>query len=110
MNAWHGIGRLDEFVEDEPRGIQIQGVPIAVFRVGAEIFALHDLCTHQTALLSEGFVEDGCVECPLHQGWFDLRTGEARKAPCVTPVQVYPVRIMADERVEVQLLPQTVAS
>ncbi len=110
MSAWHGIGKLDEFVEDEPRSIQVEGVPIAVFRVGAEIFALHDLCTHQTALLSEGFVEDGCVECPLHQGCFDLRTGAARKAPCVTPVQVYPVRIAGGDGVEIQLLPQTAAS
>ena len=51
---------------------------IAVFRMGEEIFALHDLCTHGHARLSEGFVENGCVECPLHQGLVDIRTGAPR--------------------------------
>ncbi|WP_206996380.1 anthranilate 1,2-dioxygenase ferredoxin subunit AndAb [Trinickia mobilis] len=104
MSTWHDIGALDDFVEDEPSAVSADGVSIAIFRMGDELFALHDLCTHETAPLSEGFVEDGCVECPLHQGLFDLRTGEARKAPCEKPVQTYPIRIAAG-RVEVQVMP-----
>ncbi len=102
MSAWHDVGAADEFVEDEPRAVLAAGIPIAVFRVGDELFALHDLCTHETAPLSEGFVENGCVECPLHQGLFDLRTGEARKEPCTEAVKTYPLRIM-DGRVEIQV-------
>lgn len=109
MSNWHDVGGTDEFVEDEPRAVDAAGVSIAVFRVGEELFALHDLCTHERVPLSEGFVEDGCVECPLHQGLFDLRTGEPRKAPCVTPVQTYPVRV-ADGRVQIQVLPPMVAA
>jgi anthranilate 1,2-dioxygenase ferredoxin subunit len=59
-------------------------------------------CTHERVPLSEGFVENGCVECPLHQGLFDIRTGQARKAPCVTPVRTYPLRIV-DGRVEINV-------
>ncbi len=102
MSAWHDVGAADEFVEDEPRAVLAAGIPIAVFRVGDELFALHDLCTHETAPLSEGFVENGCVECPLHQGLFDLRTGEARKEPCIEAVKTYPLRVM-DGRVEIQV-------
>jgi 3-phenylpropionate/trans-cinnamate dioxygenase ferredoxin subunit len=50
------------------------------------------VCTHQYALLSEGYVEDGCIECPLHQGRFDLKTGAALGAPVTEPVRVYRVR------------------
>ena len=102
MSDWHDVGGADDFVEDEPKAAVAGGVAVALFRLGDEIFALRDLCTHATAKLSEGFVEDGCVECPLHQGLFDLRTGEARKEPCVQAVQVFPVRLSSG-RVEVQV-------
>lgn len=109
MSHWHDVGGADDFIEDEPHAVVAAGVAIAVFRVGDDVFALHDLCTHERVPLSEGFVEDGCVECPLHQGLFDLRTGEARKAPCVTPVQTYPVQVR-DGRVLIQVLPPLVAA
>lgn len=109
MSTWHDVGSPDEFVEDEPHAVVAAGVKIAVFRVGEELFALHDLCTHENVPLSEGFVEDGCVECPLHQGLFDLRNGEARKEPCVEAVQTYPVRLL-DGRVQVQVLPLLTAA
>ena len=100
MSTWHEVGPVDSFEEDEPHGVVTGGVGIAIFRVGDEFFALRDMCTHEVAPLSEGFVEDDCVECPLHQGMFDLRTGEPRKEPCVEPVQTYPVRVI-DGQVEV---------
>jgi nitrite reductase/ring-hydroxylating ferredoxin subunit len=109
MTTWHDVGHPDDFMEDEPRAVVAAGLQIAVFRVGEELFALHDLCTHEKVPLSEGFVEDGCVECPLHQGLFDLRTGEARKEPCVDAVQTYPVRVL-EGRVEVQVLPRLMAA
>lgn len=78
--------------EDEVAAAQAGGIPLALFRKGDRFFALHDLCTHGQALLSEGFVEDGCIECPLHQGLFDIETGEPRSAPVTTAVRSYPVR------------------
>jgi anthranilate 1,2-dioxygenase ferredoxin component len=96
-HTWHEVGAVDEFDEEEPRGVIAGGIAIAVFQVGDEFFALRDLCTHEVAPLSEGFIEDGCVECPLHQGMFDLRTGEAVKEPCIEPVQTYPVRVVGDQ-------------
>ena len=104
MTTWHDIGTPDQFIEDEPKAVVAGDASIAVFRVGDELFALHNLCTHAHALLSDGFVEDGCVECPLHQGTFDLRTGEARKEPCTRDVQTFHVREL-DGRVQVQVLP-----
>jgi nitrite reductase/ring-hydroxylating ferredoxin subunit len=101
MSTWQDVGATEEFQDDEPRAVTVAGEPVAVVRTGGAFFAVHDICTHEVARLSEGFVEDGCIECPLHQGLFDLRTGAARKAPCVTPVRVYGTRVQAG-RVEVQ--------
>jgi nitrite reductase/ring-hydroxylating ferredoxin subunit len=44
-------------------------------------------------LLSDGFVEDGCIECPLHQGKFDVKTGAALCAPVTAPVRTYKVQV-----------------
>jgi anthranilate 1,2-dioxygenase ferredoxin component len=93
MTQWHAVGSADDFVEGEPAAVVAGQKPVVVFRLGEELFALHDLCTHGHARLSEGFAEDGCVECPLHQGLIDIRTGAPRCAPVTEPIQTYPVRI-----------------
>lgn len=99
---WHALGALDEFTEDEPAARVVGNKPVAVFRIGESIYAMHDLCTHGHARLSEGYVEDGCVECPLHQGLIDIRTGAPRCAPVTEPVRTYPIRIV-DGQVEIHV-------
>ncbi|MDR5776488.1 MULTISPECIES: anthranilate 1,2-dioxygenase ferredoxin subunit AndAb [unclassified Caballeronia] len=101
-NEWQVIGTLEDFTEGEPSAVVACDKPIAVFRMGDEVFALHDLCTHGHARLSEGFVEDGCVECPLHQGLFDIRTGAPQCAPVTEAVRSYPIRIV-DGQVEIHV-------
>jgi 3-phenylpropionate/trans-cinnamate dioxygenase ferredoxin subunit len=54
---------------------------VAVFNDDGRFYALNDTCTHAAASLSEGWVADGAVECPLHGGTFDLRTGAALSMP-----------------------------
>jgi 3-phenylpropionate/trans-cinnamate dioxygenase ferredoxin subunit len=44
-------------------------------------WALNDTCTHADAPLSEGWVEEGCVECPVHSSKFNLRTGKVLGLP-----------------------------
>ncbi|WP_051342352.1 bifunctional 3-phenylpropionate/cinnamic acid dioxygenase ferredoxin subunit [Pseudonocardia spinosispora] len=81
-------------VADIPDGeaVVVQGeVPIAVFHVDGELFAIDDTCSHQKASLSEGWVEDCKVECPLHAACFDLRTGMPSGPPAKMAVRTYPV-------------------
>jgi 3-phenylpropionate/trans-cinnamate dioxygenase ferredoxin subunit len=65
---------------------------VAVFNEGEEYFALDDTCTHETASLAEGWVEDGCVECPLHAAKFCLGDGSVQSMPAT--VDVYPHRVI----------------
>ena len=102
MAEWHRVGTVDDFTEEEPVAVVAGNKPVAMFRLGEDVFALHDLCTHGHARLSEGFVENGCVECPLHQGLVDIRTGAPKCAPIVEAVRAYPVRVV-DGQVEVQV-------
>ena len=68
-------------------------VPVAVFNADGELFAIDDTCTHQDASLSEGWLEDCLIECPLHEASFDLRTGQAYRPPAKRPVRTYGVEV-----------------
>jgi len=69
---------------------------LALYLVDGEVFATADLCTHGGARLSEGYLENYLIECPLHQGLFDIRTGAVAAAPCKRPVRIFPVRLDGD--------------
>lgn len=58
-----------------------------------EVFAADNLCTHGNAQLCDGFVESHEIECPPHQGRFDLRTSDATLAPCTEAIKVWPVKV-----------------
>lgn len=63
--------------------------PIAVFHTTEGLFAVDDTCTHQDTSLSDGWVEDCTVECPLHEACFDLRTGMPSGPPAKLPVRTH---------------------
>ena len=97
---WHDVGEPEDFPDGAIWPVIAAGMPIAVFRQGEALHALHDLCTHGNARLSDGYVENGCIECPLHQGLFDICTGETRGGPVTEAVRSFPVQVRAG-RVEV---------
>ena len=75
--------------------IELEGrAPLAVFNVGDDFFVTDDICTHGEASLCDGELDGHEVECPYHQGAFDIRTGKALSAPCTVPLRVYPVRLV----------------
>lgn len=99
---WHAAAALSDVKEGEPLGIEIAGQHVALYRVADEYYATGNICTHAEALLSDGML-DGCeIECPLHMGRFDIRTGEALTSPVEVDIPIYPVRISGD-RIEVCL-------
>ena len=78
-------------------GASVEGRSLALYLVEGEVFATDDLCTHGAARLSEGYLDGDLIECPLHQGQFNVRDGSAVSSPCVEPVKSYPVRVEAGE-------------
>ncbi|BAI74450.1 rieske (2Fe-2S) domain protein (plasmid) [Azospirillum sp. B510] len=72
---------------------QAGGRRIALYAVEGEYFATSDVCTHGQAFLSDGYLDGHLIECPLHQGLFDVRTGAAAGAPCTVPVRSFPVKV-----------------
>lgn len=93
---WVRAARLDGVCEEEPIAVVVEGLEIALFREGDRVFALADRCTHGNASLSEGYVENGCIECPLHQALFDLATGEVRRGPADENVRSFEIQLDGD--------------
>lgn len=74
-------------------GVVIGGKAIALYLVENQYFATSDICTHGAANLSDGELNGDVIECPLHQGMFNVRTGEAVGMPCTIAVATYPVKL-----------------
>ena len=92
----HSDPSIEAHAEDIfSRAIEATEVPLGhvkrVIHEGAEgcFYATQDQCTHGLASLSDGFLIGEFIECPLHQGMFDVRTGEATAAPCDTTLKTY---------------------
>ncbi|NTW97224.1 MAG: non-heme iron oxygenase ferredoxin subunit [Oscillochloris sp.] len=85
------IGALADVPDGGAKKFVVNGAPVAVFRVGGELYALDDTCSHAEASLSKGEVDadELCVACPLHGAVFDLRSGHARTLPAFKPVGAY---------------------
>ena len=85
--------RLDELADGEARRFDVGDIRMAVVRIGNEVYAIGDRCSHQDISLSEGEVDiDECtIECWKHGSTFDLRTGKPETLPATLPVPVYEV-------------------
>ena len=90
---WVDVTSADDVPEDDVIGVDIAGKSLALYQVDGEIYATDNLCTHGNARLCDGFLEGHEIECPLHQGKFDIRNGKAMCAPLTEDVRTYPVRI-----------------
>ena len=91
---WHFAGNADDFEDEDIEQIKVGSLAIAVYRAKGQFYATQDLCTHERAYLSDGVLIDCVVECPFHQGRFDVRTGKALSPPVVVPLKTYPLKVV----------------
>ena len=91
--ASHLVAQTSDIEEDEAMQVRIGDLVLAIYNVGGKFFATDDTCTHAFASLADGYVEDGCIECPLHGGIFEISTGKAQDIPVSVDIKTYPVRV-----------------
>ena len=95
MSEWIQVAKLDDVPADSTFPVMAGGEPVCLYHLDGEVFATHDTCTHGNASLADGFIVEGQIECPFHQGMFDIRTGKATAAPCTVEIKTYPVKVEA---------------
>jgi hypothetical protein len=98
MGNWVKLATKGEVAEGTCVGKRAGELEIAIYHLpGGEFRATHNVCSHEYALLSDGWVENGCIECPLHAAQFDIRTGKALSAPADEDIAVYEVKTEGDD-------------
>lgn len=71
---------------------------VLVVWADGEVYAIEDACNHAGASLSEGWVDDACITCPMHGYVFDLATGQlVRPKGLCSDQRTYEVRVEGDE-------------
>ncbi len=99
---WTDALAVTDLPTDDVVGVIVEGRDIAIYTLGDEVYATDNLCTHGAARLCDGFLEGHEIECPLHQGKFDVRNGQPTCAPVTEPLRTYPIRI-ENQRVMLKL-------
>ena len=86
---------------DVPAGemliVEVEGEEVVLANVNGEIYAFGGECTHKGGPLGEGLLEGDEVECPFHQGRFNVKTGEAVQEPPTDPIPTYEVQLDGDD-------------
>jgi 3-phenylpropionate/trans-cinnamate dioxygenase ferredoxin subunit len=102
MSVIERVGPLADLPEGQPLRVEIGDRAVSVVRIGDDVYAIGDRCSHQDVSLSEGDVDcdERTLECWKHGSAFSLETGEPTSLPATKPVPVYEVRVV-DGQIEV---------
>ena len=91
---WIRACAVDDVQLEDVTAITSDGHAYAIYRdADGRFFASDGLCTHEKVSLADGLVFGNIIECPKHNGRFDYRTGEAKRAPACVDLKTYPVKV-----------------
>lgn len=97
---WVALCALDDLTDGEMYPFDVGSQRIAIYFVSGKVYATNNICSHAFTLLTDGWLEDGLVECPLHGAQFDIATGTVVRGPADCPVDTFETRVR-DGRIEV---------
>jgi len=95
--GWVKAAKRGALKEGDVLGVVIAGREVALYDLDGAVYATDDICTHAYARLSDGWLDKGEIECPLHAGRFEVKSGKATAPPCTDALKTYPVRLVGDE-------------
>jgi naphthalene 1,2-dioxygenase ferredoxin component len=90
---WTKVIELIAVPADDVTAVNVGGRELAIYGVDGSVYATDNICTHGHARLCDGFLDGHEIECPLHQGKFDVRNGKAMCEPLTEDIQSYPVKV-----------------
>ncbi|MGF6727315.1 3-phenylpropionate/trans-cinnamate dioxygenase ferredoxin subunit [Paraburkholderia sp. GAS41] len=93
MSHWVNTAALDDIEDEDVMRFDYAGHTYAIYRVDNQVFASDGLCTHEQVHLSDGLVMDYVIECPKHNGRFDIRDGRPLCAPVCEKLKTYPAKV-----------------
>ncbi len=94
---WTRVAGIGDVPDGEAIPLEVMGLDLALYHVDGAWFCTSNVCTHAYALLTDGWLDGHLIECPLHNGQFDVRTGKGMGAPITEDLQAFAVRIEGDD-------------
>ena len=94
MSSWVDLITCDELEPGDVTGVVIGDRRLAIYDAQDGLYVTQSSCTHAGADLYDGYLDGTVIECPLHQGCFDIRDGRPLDAPVTRALQTYPVRVV----------------
>ena len=102
MTAWTPTLRYDAIDDEDVARFDHAGKTFAIYRVDGQVYASDGLCTHEKVHLADGLVMEHVIECPKHNGRFDIRDGRPLGAPVCVALRTYPAKL-EDGRVLIEI-------
>ncbi len=94
---WHLVAKTSEITDETPKAAQVGKISIGIYRLGEAYYAIDDICTHEYAPLTEGYVDGEVVECPIHGALFNIRSGEAVAPPAKENLRTFRVKVEGED-------------
>jgi nitrite reductase/ring-hydroxylating ferredoxin subunit len=94
---WVTVTKASAVGPGEVIGVALGDREFALYNLDGDFYATDGLCTHAFALLSQGWLDGDVIECPLHGGRFEVKTGKGIGPPVSEDIKIYPVRIQGDD-------------
>ncbi len=91
------VAKIGELSPGGMTRVEIEGHPVLLANVDGTFYATDDICTHEDASLSNGFLEGGLVKCPLHNSRFNVRTGAVLEEPADEDLKTYAVKLDGED-------------
>jgi 3-phenylpropionate/trans-cinnamate dioxygenase ferredoxin subunit len=96
------VAAVDEIIDGQRLFVEIDGLPIVLFKIAEQLFAIADVCSHDDGPLGDGELDGYEITCPRHGASFDVRTGKVISLPAIVDIPAYPTRVV-DDQVEIGL-------
>ena len=84
---------VDDIDEEDLIRFDHDDKSFCIYNIPKGFFATDGMCTHEDEHLEHGMVIDNVIECPLHQGRFDIPSGKALSAPVCVDLKTWPVKV-----------------
>ena len=93
---WVEVAKTDAIEMEDLIRFDYGDKTFCVYRIEDGYFATDGMCTHEDVHLEDGLVMDDEIECPMHQGIFNIKSGEALSPPACEDLKTYPVKVEND--------------
>jgi 3-phenylpropionate/trans-cinnamate dioxygenase ferredoxin subunit len=93
---WIEVGKTDSIEIEDLIRFDHADKTFCIYRIEDGYFATDGICSHEAVHLEDGLVIDGEIECPMHQGIFDIKSGKAISPPACEDLKTYPIKVEND--------------